>query len=107
MVKRGALGGLALILVSMMVSAPAAQARNLYFDMWCQEQGHDKARCDERRAEDVALFEEYWRAVEKYEEEFFVERQDYKNFRDELNGLDQSASAGFHDYDPDRSPRPE
>ena len=106
MVKRGVLGGLAVVLVSLMATAPA-QARNLYFDMWCQEQGHDKARCDERRPEDVAIFEEYWRAVEKYEEQYFVQRDDYKNFRDELNGLDETATPGFHQYAPERSPRPE
>lgn len=107
MVKRGILGGLALVVVCMMSTAPAAQARNLYFDMWCQEQGFDKTRCEERRPEDVAQFEEYWRAVEKYEEQYVVEREDYKNFRDELNDLDQTSGAGFHDYDPTNSPRPE
>lgn len=106
MVKRGVLGGLALVIVGLMATTPA-QARNLYFDMWCQDQGHDKARCDERRPEDVVQFEDYWRAVEKYEEQYFVEREDYKNFRDELNNLDNTVAAGFNSYDPESSPRPE
>ncbi len=106
MLRLGALGGLALVLSTFLATAPA-QARNLYFDIWCQEQGHDQARCDERRPDDVALFEEYWRGVERFEEQYFVEREDYKNFRDQLNGLDETAAPGFHDYDPDRSPRPE
>lgn len=107
MVNRGVMGGLALVVASMFLSAAPSQARNLYFDMWCQEQGHDKNRCDERRPEDVAQFEEYWRAVEKYEEIYVVERQDYKNFKDELNDLDQTSEAGFHNYDPVDSPRPD
>ncbi len=107
MVKSGVMAGLALVVGSMMLSAPAAEARNLYFDLWCQEQGYDKARCDERRAEDVAQFEEYWRAVERYEEQYVVERENYKNFRDELNTLDETSQAGFQGYDPENSPRPE
>lgn len=106
MVKRGVLCALAVAAVAALGSSPA-QARNLYFDIWCQEQGHDKARCDERRAEDVAQFEEYWRAVEKYEEQYFVEREDYKNFRDQLNHLDEKANAGFQSFDAEFSPRPE
>jgi hypothetical protein len=106
MVKFAALGGLAAVLSIFMATAPA-QARNLYFDIWCVEQGHDQARCDERRPEDVALFEEYWRGVERYEESYFVAREDYKNFRDELNELDEAATPGFRTYDPERSPRPE
>ena len=106
MLRLGALGSLALVLSAFLATAPA-QARNLYFDIWCQEQGHDKARCEERRAEDVVQFEEYWRAVEKYEEQYFVEREGYKNFRDELNNLDNTASAGFNDFDAESSPRPE
>jgi len=107
MVKYGLMAGLAMVVGTMMLSAPAAQARNLYFDMWCQEQGFEKARCDERRAEDVALFEEYWRAVERYEEQYVVERENYKNFRDELNTLDQTSQAGHQDFDPENSPRPQ
>ena len=107
MVNRGVMGGLALVVASMVLSAAPSQARNLYFDMWCQEQGHDKQRCEERRPEDVAAFEEYWRQVEKYEETYVVERQDYKNFKDELNNLDQTAKPGFQSYDPVDSPRPE
>ena len=107
MVKSGVMAGLALVVGSMMLSAPAAEARNLYFDLWCQVQGYDKARCDERRAEDVAQFEEYWRAVERYEEQYVVERENYKNFRDELNTLDETSQAGFQGYDPENSPRPE
>jgi hypothetical protein len=54
----------------------------------------------------VTAFEEYWRQVEKYEEQYFVERQNYSNFRDELNALDDNPNPGFNDYDPERSPRP-
>ena len=107
MVKYGVMASLAMVVDTMMLSAPTAQARNLYFDMWCQEQGFEKARCDERRAEDVAQFEEYWRAVERYEEQYVVERENYKNFRDELNTLDEASQAGLQGYDPENSPRPE
>ena len=41
------LAGLGVALVSLLASAPA-NARNLYFDIWCQEQGHSKERCDQR-----------------------------------------------------------
>ncbi len=105
MVKRGVVGAIGLVWAALLLSTPA-EARNLYFDMWCQEQGHAKERCDERRTEDVAAFEEYWRAVERYEERYFVERDDYKNFRDELNSLDEASEPGFRDFDPERSPRP-
>jgi hypothetical protein len=101
----GGLAGVGVVFASLLVAAPAS-ARNLYFDMWCQEQGYDKARCDERQPADVAAFEEYWRAVEKYEEKYFVERQDYVNFRDELNALDEKSQPGFNSYDPEKSARP-
>jgi hypothetical protein len=89
-----------------MMATPAS-ARSLYFDIWCQEQGYDKDRCDRRDAADVAAFEEYWRQVEKYEEQYEVERHNYANFRDRLNSLDDNPSAGFSGYDPENSPRPE
>jgi hypothetical protein len=101
------MASLAMVVGTMMLSAPAAQARNLYLDMWCKEQGLEKARCDERRAEDVAVFEEYWRAVERYEEKYVVERENYKNFRDELNNLDEASHAGFQGHDAEKSPRPD
>ncbi|MCE9521790.1 MAG: hypothetical protein K8S25_05080 [Alphaproteobacteria bacterium] len=104
--KRGVLlGGLSVVFASLLATAPA-DARNLYFDMWCQEQGYDKARCDQRQPADVAAFEEYWRAVEKYEEQYFTERQSYGNFRDELNSLDEIAAPGFNKFDPEKSDRP-
>ena len=104
--RRGVLlAGLSVAVATVLASAPA-EARNLYFDIWCQDQGHSKERCDQRLAEDVAAFEEYWRAVEKYEERYFVERQDYVNFRDELNALDEAPQPGFQKYDPIDSPRP-
>ena len=99
------LAGIGAAFLSLAASAPS-QARSLYFDIWCGEQGHTKERCDQRLPEDVAAFEEYWRAVEKYEEAFYVERQDYQNFRDQLNALDQAPNAGFDRYDPTLSPRP-
>ena len=99
------LAGLGVAFASMLASAPA-DARNLYFDMWCQEQGYDKDRCDKRLPADVAAFEEYWRQVEKNEERYYVERQDSRNFRDEITSLDETPEPGFHDYDPDKSPRP-
>lgn len=99
------LAGLGIAVASLWATAPAG-ARNLYFDIWCQEQGHSKERCDQRTPEDVAAFEEYWRAVEKYEEAYYVERQEYQNFRDQLNALDEAPRPGFEDYDPTNSPRP-
>lgn len=99
------LGGLGVVFATLLAIAPA-DARNLYFDMWCQEQGYAKDRCDQRLPADVAAFEEYWRAVEKYEEAYYAERQDYDNFRDSLNTLDEVATPGFQDHDPERSARP-
>jgi hypothetical protein len=107
MVKRSALAGMAMVLGLMLLSSPAAEARNLYFDMWCEEQGFDEKRCDERRPEDVEQFEEYWRSVERYEERYYVERESDKNFRDELNALDVAAQPGMQSYDPEDSPRPQ
>ena len=105
--KRGVvLAGIGVVFASLLASAPA-DARNLYFDMWCQEQGYDKTRCDQRLPADVAAFEEYWRQVEKYEEQYYAQRQDYVNFRDELNQLDEKSQPGFNSYDPERAARPE
>ena len=103
---RGALlTGLALAIAAFASTSPA-QARNLYFDMWCQEQGYAADRCDARSPADVEAFEAYWRAVEKYEESYFYERQDYKKFRDELNGEDQAERPGIQPYEPERAARP-
>jgi hypothetical protein len=99
------LSTLAVTVLSLSAAEPAG-ARNLYFDMWCQEQGFDKDRCDQRLPGDVEAFEAYWRAVEKYEEEYYTQRQDYVNFRDQLNALDEAPEAGFSSYDPERSERP-
>ena len=99
------LSAIGVAFASLLATAPA-EARNLYFDMWCQEQGYDKNRCDQRQPADVAAFEEYWRAVEKYEERYYAERQEYGNFRDELNTLDEKAHPGFDTYDPEKSARP-
>lgn len=104
--KRGVLLATAGVVFASLLASTPASARNLYFDMWCQEQGYDKDRCDKRLPADVAAFEDYWRQVEKYEERYYVERQDYDNFRDELNKLDTNPEPGFHDYDPEKSPRP-
>ena len=91
---RGALlGGIGVVFASLLATAPA-EARNLYFDMWCQEQGHDKDRCDQRLPTDVAAFEEYWRAVEKYEEAYYQERQDYDDFRVEMQLLKTLSTPG-------------
>ena len=104
---RGAiLTSLAFAIVAFAAASPA-QARNLYFDMWCQEQGYPKERCDARSPGDVEAFENYWRAVEKYEESYFYERQDYKRFKDELNGQDQAERPGPQTYEPDHSARPQ
>jgi hypothetical protein len=73
--------------------------------MWCQEQGYDKDRCERRDAADVAAFEEYWRQVEKYEEKYYTDRQNYANFKEELNRLDQREKTGFDGYDPKEAPQ--
>jgi hypothetical protein len=99
------LGGIGVVFATLLATAPAS-ARTLHFDMWCQEQGYDKDRCDKRLPADVAAFEDYWRAVEKYEERYYAERQDYDNFRDRLNALDEAPTPGFERYDPERSARP-
>ena len=104
---RGAvLIGLAFAISALLASSPA-QARNLYFDMWCQEQGFPKDRCDARAPGDVEAFEAYWRAVEKYEEPYYYDRQEYSRFREELNGLDQAERPGIQDYEPERAARPQ
>ncbi|MBI1212861.1 MAG: hypothetical protein GC190_15475 [Alphaproteobacteria bacterium] len=103
---RGALlTSLALAAAVFAVASPA-HARNLYFDMWCQEQGYSQQRCDARSPADVEAFEAYWRAVEKYEEQYYYERQEYARFRDELNGQDQAEPAGIQPYEPDHAARP-
>jgi len=99
------LSGLAFAVLALAATAPA-QARNLYFDMWCQEQGYPKERCDARSPGDVEAFEAYWRAVEKYEESYYYDRQEYGRFRDELNGQDQAERPGIQNYEPERAARP-
>ena len=99
------LSTLAFATLALAAVAPA-QARNLYFDMWCQEQGYPKERCDARSPADVEAFEAYWRAVEKYEEAYFYDRQEYGRFRDELNGQDQAERPGIQNYEPERAARP-
>ena len=99
------LSGLALASLALAALEPA-QARNLYFDMWCQDQGYSRDRCDARTPDDVTAFEAYWRAVEKYEEAYFYDRQEYDRFRDELNGQDQAERPGIQTYEPESAARP-
>ena len=87
-------------------AATPSQARNLYVDMWCQEQGFSHERCEQRSPADVEAFESYWRAVETYEESYYYERQEYQRFRDELNGQDQAERPGIQSYEPERAARP-
>lgn len=104
---RGAvLTGLAMAVSAYLVSSPA-EARNLYFDMWCQEQGYSKERCDARAPDDVEAFEAYWRAVEKYEESYYYDRQEYGRFRDELNSRDEALSPGIPGFEPEKAARPD
>ena len=98
------LGGLAL--AALMASSPA-EARNLYFDMWCQEQGYVKERCDARSPTDVDSFEAYWRAVEKYEEPYYYNRQEDARFRDELNSRDTAQRPGIASYEPETAAHPD
>lgn len=104
-VFRTVLSGVALSVLAFAAATPAS-ARNLYFDMWCQEQGYDKARCDARNQADVEAFEAYWRAVEKFEEPFYYERQEYGRFRDTLNALDEAPEPGIANYEPEKAQRP-
>ena len=100
------LSGLTLALAVLVASSPA-DARNLYFDMWCQEQGYVKERCDARSPADVEEFEAYWRAVEKYEEPYYYDRQEYARFRDRLNSQDTAERPGIPNYEPDKAARPD
>ena len=54
----------------------------------------------------IARQAEVYAEDEKYEEKYYVERENYGNFRDQLNALDENPDPGFHSYDPERSPRP-
>ena len=50
--------------------------------MWCQEQQHyEYKRCHERREEDVAAFETYRSAVERYEVEYLQQLEKEENLR--------------------------
>ena len=98
------LSGLAFATLAFAAAEPA-QARNLYFDMWCQEQGYSKERCDARSPADLEAFEAYWRAVEKYEEPYYYDRQEYARWRDELNAQDTAERPGIPSYEPDKAPR--
>jgi hypothetical protein len=79
---------------SVVIGVSSAQARNLYFDDWCIDQGYDRARCDARNPQDVQAFEEYWRKVERYEEAYNYERSEDKRWKDNLNSLDQEIQPG-------------
>ena len=103
---RGAILGSLAFAVSAFLAMSPAEARNLYFDMWCQEQGYAKERCDARSPADVEAFEAYWRAVEKYEESYYYDRQEYSRFRDELNSQDETLGPGIPGYEPEKAARP-
>jgi hypothetical protein len=83
-----------LVAAGLGLGAPDASARALYFDVWCEDQGYSKARCDARNPADLAAFEEYWRKVERYEEAYHYDRKEDKRWRDNLNALDQEIQPG-------------
>jgi hypothetical protein len=84
--------------IALSILAAPASARDLYFDIWCQDQGYDHARCEAQSPADVAAFEQYWRTVERYEEEYHWNRGEDSRFKKSLNALDQALPAGVQNY---------
>ena len=103
---RAFFGGFAFAVTAFLATSPA-ESRNLYFDMWCQEQGYSNERCDARSPADAEAFEAYWRAVEKYEEPYYYDRQEYGRFRDELNSQDEALRPGIANFEPEQAARPD
>jgi hypothetical protein len=80
----------AVVLVLGLAAAPASaqqgtnqppsrllDVRSMTFELWCQEtQQYPAERCEERRAADVRMFEDYRTAVERYELQYLKDRED-------------------------------
>ena len=93
------------IAAGLMMGASQAQARALYFDVWCEDQGYSKDRCSARNPADVSAFEEYWRKVERYEEAYQWDKKEEKRWKDNLNSLDQEIQPGPGFSDEERRSR--
>lgn len=82
--------GLALALVPVAAGAASPNVnydvRVLSFDMWCQETArYDSERCDARAPDDVAEFELYRAAVERYELPYLKRQQVERQENDRLS----------------------
>ena len=59
--------------------------KNMTFEMWCQEiQRYADDRCQARRAADLAAFENYRAAIERYELQYLKQVERERQIRDSV-----------------------
>ena len=59
--------------------------KNMTFEMWCQEtQRYPAERCQARRPADVAAFENYRAAIERYELQYLKQVERERQIRDSV-----------------------
>ena len=60
--------------------------KNMTFEMWCQEtQRYAADRCQARRPADLAAFENYRAAIERYELQYLKQIERERQIRDSVN----------------------
>jgi len=75
--------------------------KTMTFETWCQEtQRYPAARCEARRPADVAAFESYRAAIERYELQYLKQVERERQIRDAINRDPQQSATSRQDSVP-------
>lgn len=75
--------------------------KTLTFELWCQEtQRYPAERCNARRPADVAAFEAYRAAIERYELQYLKQAERERLIRDSVNRDPMQSSINRQDSGP-------
>lgn len=80
--------------------------KTMTFELWCQEtQRYPAERCEARRPADVAAFESYRAAIERYELQYLKQVDRERQIRDAVNRDPMQSSTSRQDSGPGASAR--
>jgi hypothetical protein len=93
--------------VAQPVSGPLNyDVKTMTFELWCQEtQRYPAERCEARRPADVAAFESYRAAIERYELQYLIQVDRERQIRDAVNRDPMQSTTSRQDSGPGAAAR--